>query len=435
MVERLLPLGDNPRLSSKQLFRSWDQSPGFRVHLHRTRSFKTISARLVFHAPLDAGSAARALVPRLLGRGTRKHPSLRDLQVALDRHFGASLRGGSRKIGERHLVQCSASWINDALAGSDLTATMGDFWAAWLHDPLPDDDGLAFREDLFESERKVLSDDAAAIFDDKVQYARHKLLQLMCKSEPYARPSIGHKQEIDSLTRDDVRGAWQAMVGHAPADLFLVGNLTVAQARRFAKRLALHDRSSIARLPKTTHQKAGRVRTRRESQDITQANLEMGFRTSVRMGQKQMPAYVLMNAVFGGTPVSKLFKHVREEHSLCYSVHSAAERTKGLLFVHAGIEEQNYAKARRLILKQLDDLKAGKMQKEFVEMARGMIVSSLRALPDSAGGIIDFALERLIAGAPADLDGLVDDLSAVTQKQIARAAQTVELDSVFLLRS
>ena len=422
-------------MATKELFRTWEQAPGFRVHLHRTRSFKTITARLAFHADLDESSAARALVPRLLGRGTRNHPSLRELQVELDRRFGASLRGGTRKIGERHFVQFSADWINDTLAGTELTESMGALWSEWLRDPAADDDGEPLRQDWFEAERKVLADDAASIFDDKVQYARHQLLQHMCADEAYARPSIGHREEIDALDLAAVRDAWTSMLAHAPVDLFLVGNLTVAQARRFAKGFGFEGRSKIARLQKTKYAKAGRVRTKQESQDITQANLEMGFRTTVRMGQSRMPAYLLMNAVFGGTPVSKLFKNVREAASLCYSVHSAPERTKGLLFVHAGIEEEKYSQARRLILKQLRDLQAGKMDADHVEMARGMILSGLRSLPDSANGIIDFALERAVSGTPVDLDGLREGIAAVTHKQIAAAARTLELDTVFLLRS
>jgi hypothetical protein len=53
---------------------------------------------------------------------------------------------------------------------------------------------------------------------------------------------------------------------------------------------------------------------------------------------------------------------------------------------------------------------------------------------DSPGAMIDFALERSIHRLPADLDRLVRGLRAVQVEDVARAARTVVLDTVYLLR-
>jgi predicted Zn-dependent peptidase len=141
-----------------------------------------------------------------------------------------------------------------------------------------------------------------------------------------------------------------------------------------------------------------------------------------------------MNGLFGGTPVGKLFKKVREEASLCYAVHSVTERTKGLVLVQAGIDAANYARARRLILRQLDDLCAGAVTREEASLALGVLVSAWRGMHDSPGALIDFAVERALHGLPPDLDGFVRRLQRVTVRDVARAARTVKLDTVYLLR-
>jgi predicted Zn-dependent peptidase len=419
--------------STGALFRSDDLGAGFRLHLRRTRAFKTVAARLVFHADLDERAAARALVPRVLGRGTRRLPSLRDLQVELDRRYGAILGGEAGKIGERQLVQFRAEWVHDRLAGAPQLATMGALLAEFVHEPAVDPDG-GLRANEIAHERKVMADEAASIFDDKGRYARHRLLEEMCKGEAYARPSIGREAEIRALTVADVREAHRDLVARAPADLFLVGDLTWSQATRFARGLGLHRGRRPARLKRTRRREAGRVRTVRERQEVAQAKLELGFRTSVRLGGRLYAPLVLMNALFGGSPVGKLFKRVREQASLCYAIHSGIERTKGLVFVHAGIDAANYARARRLILRQLEELRQGRVSAEEVALARGMLLSGLRALRDVPGRVIDFTLERVVNGRPADLDGLLAGLERVTVDRIARAARTVRLDTVFLLR-
>ena len=410
------------------LFRSEDVGGGLRLHLHRTKAFKTISARLALHANLDEQSAARALVPRMLARGTSRLPSLRDIQVELDRLYGAGLSGEARKIGERQIIQLRADWIVDRLAGERVTDAVGDLLGEYLHDPAG-----ALREEVFVQERKMMADEARAVYDDKARYARFRLVEEMCKGEPFARPAIGRLEEIEALSIEDVRRAHARLLEKAPADLLLVGQLTWNQAVRFAKRLRLHGDRSPWRLRRSVRSKAGKPRTVRERQDIGQAKLELGFRVPGSTNLRKHAALVLMNAIFGGSPVAKLFKNVREKESLCYSVGSAFDRTKGVLVVHAGIEEKQYARARRLILAQLDDLAKGRISAEEDQYTRGLLASGLRTIYDSPGGLIEFALERAVNGVPSDLRGFTEALATVSTTDIARAARTVELDTVFLL--
>jgi predicted Zn-dependent peptidase len=416
------------------LFTTWEMGGGFRLHLRRTRAFKTITARLAFHADLDERTAARALVPRVLARGTRRLPSLAEMQVELDRLYGAALHGEASKMGERQLIQFQAEWVTDRLAGAPLLEKMGALLFEYLQEPAADPDGN-LRAAVIEQERKIQGDEAAAVFDDKARYARHRLLEAMCKGEPYARPSIGREAEIRALGVDEVRAAYRDLVSRAPADLFLVGDLTPAQARGFAKGLGLGRRRRPATLRPTGRRNApAKVRTVLERQKVGQAKLAMGFRTSVRLGAPLYPALVVMNSLFGGTPVGKLFKKVREQASLCYAVHSLTERTKGLVLVQAGIDAKNYARARRLILRQLDDLREGRVTREEASLAHGVLSGALRGLRDSPGALIDFALERAIHEVAPDLDDLLRRVEGVTVKDVARAARTVKLDTVYLLR-
>jgi predicted Zn-dependent peptidase len=417
---------------NRPLFRTEELPGGLRLHLLRTRAFKTVSARLVFHADLDEATAARALVPRVLGRGTKAHPDLRSLQVEFDRRFGATLTGDVRKMGERHLIEFRGDWVADRIAGRPLLQEMFTLLGEVLHEPAPDRDG-GLREDYVLQERKVQIDEAEAIFNDKGRYARYRLIQEMCRREAYARPAIGRAEEIRAVGPDDIRRVHRHLLDRAPADLFLVGDVTWRQALSGARRLGLDPARHPVRLRKTQRVSAGRVRTVRERQPVGQGKLVLGFRTPIRLGSALGPGLSLMNALFGATPTSKLFKVVRERESLCYFIHSGLEWTKGLLVVHAGIEPSRYAKARRLILRQLDELRRGRIRDEELGHARQMLLHALRSLVDSPRGLVDFALERAVNGRPADLEGLRAALEGASARDAMRAARTVELDTVYFL--
>ena len=410
------------------LFQSASLGDGLELHLRRTKAFKTVACRVVFHAPLDDASAARALVPRLLGRGTARLPSLRALQIELDRLFGASLAGDARKMGDRQLVQIRSDWVMDRLAGMPLLNEMAALISEFVREPV----GLG-QPDVFLHERKGMGDEADSIVDDKAGYARHRLISEMCRGESYARPAIGNAEEIRALELDQVRDEHTRLLTRTHVDIFLVGDVTMRDARRFAKALNLGPTRRPARLRRTQRRRPTRARTVREREDIAQARLAMGFRTRIRPDSVQLPALLLMNSLFGGSSVGKLFKVVREQESLCYSIGSQLERTKGLLLVHAGIDAAHYPKARRLILKQLAELQNGQISDESFAQAHGMLLSGFRSLRDSPAALIDFALERTANGLPVDLDGLLRTIETVTVRDVKRAARTVELDTVYLL--
>jgi len=409
------------------LFRTESLGPGLRLHHRRTRAFKTVSARLAFVTDLDDDTASRALIPRLLSRGTRRLPSLKAIQIELDRLYGATLGGEARKIGERQVIQFRSDWVHDRIADAPLLASMGALLAEQLHEP------VEWTTDIFDREQRILLDEARAVFDDKGRYARQRLVEEMCRHEPYSRPGIGRESEIRKLTLDGVRRSYRDLVGRAPAELFMVGDLTWRDARRFAKGLGLDDRPAPRRTGRPRKVVPGRVRTVRESQDISQAKLQLGFRTSIRIGSRRYASLVLANALFGGTPVGRLFKEVREKASLCYAISSAVERSKGLVLVQAGIEPSQYRKARRLILRQLTALQDGDIQSESLEQARAMLLSGLRSMHDSPAALMEFALERALNGIDPDVEQLREDIASVRASNIAAAARTVELDTVFLL--
>ena len=50
------------------------------------------------------------------------------------------------------------------------------------------------------------ADEAEAVFDDKGRYARHRLIEEMCKGEAFARPSHGRVAEIRALSVDEPSG-------------------------------------------------------------------------------------------------------------------------------------------------------------------------------------------------------------------------------------
>ena len=164
--------------------------------------------------------------------------------------------------------------------------------------------------------------------------------------------------------------------------------------------------------------------------DVTQGKLCMGFRTD----SGDVPAIMLMNAMFGGEVTSKLFLNVREKLSLCYYVSSSFHRRKGLITVYSGIEFENCDRAVAEISAQLEDLKNGRWEDWELQGARSSLISSLRSTEDSAGAIESFVMGQAAAGGSETIPGLLEEVRAVTPDRIREAAAAVKPDTIYFLK-
>lgn len=113
-----------------------------------------------------------------------------------------------------------------------------------------------------------------------------------------------------------------------------------------------------------------------ERLEVSQGKLALGFRTGgITCWEEEYPALVLCNAIFGGTPLSKLFLNVREKLSLCYYASSVLEKMKGLVLVSSGIEFDKYQQAKDEILAQLEAIRRGEIEDWELEGARRTLIS------------------------------------------------------------
>ena len=167
----------------------------------------------------------------------------------------------------------------------------------------------------------------------------------------------------------------------------------------------------------------------RETMDVTQGRLSMGF----RCGTDDVPAMLLANLLFGGTSNSKLFLNVREKLSLCYYASSNYVRSKGILTVSSGIETADYQRALDEILHQLQEIRDGHWEPWELEGARSTMRSALTSLSDSQGALENYCLGQAATGQSEDPETMQRLLDQVTPERIQAAAQSVTLDTVYFL--
>ncbi len=408
---------------------------GVNFNYLETDKFKTGFLSVNFIAPLDASTAAKnALIPAILMRGSGKYPDMAEINKRLDYLYASGLSSRNSKRGEMQIFGICASMIDSAytMGGEDLIGDVVDVVEDILFHPITENG--VFDAAYTESEKNNLIDAINAKINNKAIWARTRCIEEMCKNERFGLSETGTVEEVVACTPASVFAQYRYAIETYPVEIFFVGKCDADALA--AKLTAMFEgiKRDPAPIPKTQIiRTAEEIRTVTEDMPVNQGKLSIGFRTGVTLSEKEYPAMMLFNEIFGGGVTSKLFMNVREKMSLCYYCSSAPDATKGLIIVSSGIEVKNREIAEKAIFEQLEMIKRGEFSEEEQRSALLSLINGYRELSDSARELETWYLGRLLEGIDNDPDAVVEMLKAVTREQILAAANSVTADTVYFL--
>ena len=416
-------------------------APGVRLHLLRTDRFTTSHCRLVLHRDLGAEATATAVLAKVLESATAKHASRQALAHRLGDLYGAALHVGVGKMGDRQLLVASLDWPTAHVprAGRQLAAGLDLLREVWSDPKRTQVGGVEVLDpEIVETERVNHLRTLHGLRDDKARYAVNRCIASVCAGEPYGLDVQGREEDVAAATPEALAALHRRLIGHAPVEIFLVGDLGLREAvKGIRQHLLWPGRSGRPwKAPPVSSVRAGRPRARRivERDRINQGNLVLGYRAPIRPGTALAAAAETLAGVLGGGSYGRLFKIVREEHGLCYDAMAGWHRAKGLMVVRTGVDPANAAKAQREILKLAREVSAGTLEPSALEGYRLDVAHRVAAMRDSPGAMLAWYQERLALGLDPSPEAWLAQLYAVTPAAVRRAGARLALDTVFYLR-
>ncbi len=401
-----------------------------------TNQFKTNRISISFVLPLDNHLASTAsILSRLLTRSTGRYPTPVALQRQLLAMYGARFSSQILKLADAQLLNISITILDDrfALEGEQLCTQAADFLCDALFEPNLKDQGF-LPEDL-ELCRRLLIESLESTVNDKRRYAINKMYGIMCKDEPFGVEIGGTIQSAKAVTGEDVYHFWQSMLRSAPVVVSVVGNMDADQVyHTITRRFEQQNRAPKPVHPTFCYHKPEAVQTVTETMALAQGKLVMGLRSSLSsMEQDNLPLRIMCD-IFGGSPYSKLFTVVREKMSLCYYCAARLQSQKGIICVDSGVDNQNILAAQQGIMDQLAAMQAGDFSADDMEASFMSMADSARSVTDSAEAMESWYLARLFDHELVSPDEFIARLNGVTKESIVKAANTVTLDTVYILK-
>ncbi|HEY8364499.1 MAG TPA: pitrilysin family protein [Haloplasmataceae bacterium] len=410
---------------------------GLNVTLIKTDKFKTTDFVLNFRQKLDPNTVtSRALVPYVLKARTKKYPSKKAINQKLEELYGASFGVSINKQGLLHILSLRMSIINERYLTTQvnlLEEALAFFQEIIFN---PELENGAFLEKVVNEEKRLLKEEFEALFDDKIRYSYHKLIEIMCKEENYRIKSIGRLEDLDNIDHKNLYATYQKILNEDTIDLLMIGDIDFNYVKSLIEKyLPFKDRKEIQEVADTQTKEIRTVEKVVEVKDVSQAKLNIGFRTNTTGIDPDYYPLILLNAMLGVYPHSLLFRNVREKESLCYYIASNIDKGKGIMVIYAGINHQDYQKAYDLIIKQLKTIKKGDFDDSLIENSRKALINDLLQTNDNTLAFLASEYSHHLFNEIFDTEQIIKKINAVTKSDIEKVAQKIEEDTVFLLTS
>ncbi|MED4904155.1 EF-P 5-aminopentanol modification-associated protein YfmF [Parageobacillus thermoglucosidasius] len=406
------------------------------VHTIPTNKYKTNTLVWKMKAPLTKETVTlRALLPYVLQSGTAEHPSVKQLRTYLDELYGATLNVDLSKKGESHIITIRIDVANEVFLQEKIPLLRNALKLLSdiiLHPALQDG---RFVDRIVEQEKRALKQRIQAVYDDKMRYASLRLIQEMCKGEPYALHANGELDDVDRITAEELFQYYKKTLQEDEIDLYVIGDVqeeTVLEA--VTSHFSLPNRTLRASAGEMVlSKKRNKVNEVIEKQDIKQGKLNIGYRTNITYEDDDYYALQMFNGIFGGFSHSKLFMNVREKASLAYYAASRLESHKGLLMVTSGIEPANYQKALQIIEKQMEAMKNGDITDEEIAQTKAVIRNQLLETIDTPRGLVEVLYHNVVAKRKRPMEEWLSGTDRISREEIVRVASKVELDTIYFL--
>lgn len=412
---------------------------GIYLNYDRKEGHKTGLIRILFISELDREKMSdKYVVFNVFNKSTEKYPKLIDIKRRTYEIYAPSISSRTYKHGDNSITEfnCSVFDRKYTLEDYDTTGTAIDLLEQFIFHPNLIDGKLS--TEIVDRVKTDAIHSIRSIKNYKNAYAQSRMLRNMLGNTPYGVSDAGEVEDIAKVDCDSLYETYQNLVKTSRIEIFAVGTFDFDYLCVKFKEMFSHiERSDIYELhtkqficPENTEYKKVY-----EQEEVNQGRLVLGFGLKSPIEEEDRVRYRVFNDIYGDGLSSRLFVNVREKLSLCYGCGSSINIVKGFLSVSAGIKFENEQKAFDEIMRQLDDLRAGNITQEELEVAKINELSVLNNVENEISSVCGWHVGEILTG---HYDGISiekkkNDIQAVSADDVMRQANNVVLNTYYFM--
>ena len=408
------------------------------IYIINNEKFKSIYFSINFTTSANKKEMSEsAVLASILSKSCEKYKTEKEIQEYLYSLYGSNFNIGVEKFGDLYNIEFRGECINKNYLPEniDVVNKVLSFMYNIIFEPDLKDG--RFNQEIINREKENIINKIKEIKDDKLRFGVRKMEELMCEDEPFATSVYGDEEEVSNITNKDLVNRYEKLLKDSCITMIISGNLNkYDDIKDRANSIFSNKLKSKIGYKELNYniKKEHKKEVVEEKLDTTQSVLSYGLRLK---DIKDDDFYVLnvYNAILGGTPSSKLFQNFREKESLAYTVRSRYYRYKDMIIIYAGIEKENYEKAKEVLEKQISCIKLGDISDEEFNASKQSIISDLKEWNDSKIALSKMYISNIFATKTntVTLNEMIKKINNVTREDVINIAKKVEIEKIFFL--
>lgn len=405
----------------------------YKLHIIKTDKFKTVTFRVAFRSPIVKEEITmRNVLCNMFLQSSKKYDSKRALTIKAQDLYAADIHASNNRLGNYVFTNFYLSILNDKYTEKGNMKDSIEFLSDIIFD-VDVFDGK-FRNDMLDIVKNNCKSSLESIKEDSTNYSLIRMYETFNKDCPAAIRTMGYLEDLDKINEGNLYQYYEKMINNDLVDILVIGDVSEDEIIKY-----IGDCFKLRTLKKDKGPfLVDEIKTRNkclyenERIDNNQSKLSICCTVNGLDDYERNYVYSLYNVILGGSADSKLFREVREENSLCYTVHSTPNKLDNLLVIRAGIDKINFDKTVELIEKNINDMKKGKFTDKEIDVAKEYFSTALDELEESENRIIDNYLMMDLLGIDS-IEERKKLINQVTKDEIIKVAKKVEIDTVFCL--
>ena len=343
---------------------------------------------------------------RAMLRGTQRYTAIK-LTEAIDDLGGTLEASGDVEVGEVQGTALARNW-------EPLLKLMAE---VALHPTLPADE--------VERERRLILSAIQSRGDTPFQRAFDSVLNDLYGPHPYAWPSVGRRESVERLSREQLRAHYASVYRPDRMVLAVSGNVPARDVVRTAERLFRDLPAAAAATRVSAAETAPRPGRRLVERPVQQAQVLVGY-LGPSLLEPDYAASRVLATVLGGGMSGRLFRELRDQRGLAYSVGMLGSFRTGPSFLvsYLGTAPTNAEAAEAGMLAEIERVRGETVTDRELARAKAYLLGNLAMDRRTSARHAWYLAFFEVIGAGWDFpERYARAVEAVTPADVARAAQ------------
>ena len=403
----------------------------YNLHLINTDKFKTIMVKINFKKKVNKEDTThRNLLTKVLLNSNKTYKTKREIEIATEDLYNLSISATSYLSGNYIITSFNGFFLNEKYTEEKMNEKSLNFILDFILNP----DVKKNEFTTFDLAYRLVEDEINTIKDSPKSYSNIRLLEEMDENNPLSFNPIGYLEDLENIKNKDLYKYYLRCLNSDLIDIFVIGDINKDETKKLINKVF-----SINTLKKPgdnhfiKHTKIRKVaQTIKEQKPLKQAKVAIGLKIDKLTDFEKKYVMSIYSFILGGGPDSKLFKNIREKHSLCYSISCTYRPVSNLLLINAGIDSDKFKKCLNLIKKELANMTKGRFDDSDLQAAKTTYVNSLKEIEDSPSSIITTFESHEYLNFDL-LEERMGNIANVTKNDIIKVGKKIHLDTIFLL--